>query len=159
MIFQLFVFYFQAVINRILLHWDSLTLFFERAVERDNLPIAKSIVNALNNVIYRIYFYFLSYMLELVTKINLEFQSEKPQLPMLLPRVSSLYKMILKSFVQKDIFKKEEFTKISIENPRKYMPLDEMYFGAKIDELFKKKTPRLTHRNFTVLKLEHWGFI
>ena len=64
---------FQLVVNRILMHWTSLTLFFQNAVFEDNLPIAKIILNALINNIYKGDFNFLSYVLESVTKINLEY--------------------------------------------------------------------------------------
>src|SRR5436190_19237845 len=100
-------------------------MFFEKAVTEDSLPTTKNILNGLNNDAFKIYFLFLSYTLELVTKINLEFQSESPQLPYLLERVTNLYKIILRSFIKKDVLKRTKLSDIYLENPDNYISLDE----------------------------------
>lgn len=55
----------QAVVERILQHWQSLTTVFQKKTMNDNLPRARSVLNALNNQEYKIYLLFLSYVLEL----------------------------------------------------------------------------------------------
>ncbi|XP_018567959.1 uncharacterized protein LOC108908408 [Anoplophora glabripennis] len=42
----------RAVVNRILDHWSSLTLFFQRAFLEDNLPAAENILLGLRNPIH-----------------------------------------------------------------------------------------------------------
>ncbi|CAH1099559.1 unnamed protein product [Psylliodes chrysocephalus] len=123
-----------AVVDRILGHWESLKLFFSRAVANDNLPQAKSVLNALNNPIYRLYLLFLSYILKLVTDLNVELQSEKPKIPILLSRVIALYNTILKCFIKKD--NRSKFNKvqeINIHNPSNYVLIENLYIGAKSD--------------------------
>jgi hypothetical protein len=58
--------------------------------------VAKSISGALRNGIFKVYLLFLSFTLELITKVNLEFQSEQPKLPIMLERILSLYSAFVK---------------------------------------------------------------
>ncbi|CAG9814695.1 unnamed protein product [Phaedon cochleariae] len=69
----------KAVVEIILKHWNSLRLFFQREALEGNLPSARAILNALNNQEYKIYFLFLSFVLELITKVDIELYSQKPQ--------------------------------------------------------------------------------
>lgn len=94
----------QAVVNRILDHWNSLELFFKKAISVDNIQTCHNIFNAFRNPIFRLYFFFLSYVLEIINKLNLEFQAEGTKIHVLLSRVSALYKMILKSFLKKKLY-------------------------------------------------------
>ena len=134
-----YFFNFQAVINRILDHWIALIAFFETAVIEENLPSAKSVLNALKNNIYKVYFNFLSYMLELITLLNLEFQSEKSKIAVLLERVSHLFNLILTNFVKKEVLRKPDvkLSKINFEHPDNMKPLKEMYFGAKVEAMIE----------------------
>ena len=133
-------------------------MFFEKAVTEDSLPTTKNILNGLNNDAFKIYFLFLSYTLELVTKINLEFQSESPQLPYLLERVTNLYKIILRSFIKKDVLKRTKLSDIYLENPDNYISLDEMYFGAKIDAFLKNSETKLEKKELHDFKLRALSF-
>lgn len=133
-------------------------MFFEKAIKEDSLPTTKNILNGLNNNAFKIYFLFLSYVLELITKINLEFQSESPQLPYLLERVTNLYKIILRSFIKKDILKRKNISDILLENPDNYILLNEMYFGAKIDAFLKNSESKLEKKELHDFKLRALSF-
>ncbi|KYN14529.1 hypothetical protein ALC57_13270 [Trachymyrmex cornetzi] len=134
--------------------WLSLR---EKAV-KDNLPTTKNILSGLSNNAFKIYFLFLSYVLEIITKINLEFQSESPQLPYLLERVTHLYKIILRSFIKKHILITKNLTDLSVENPDNYLPLDEMYFGAKVDAFLKRPEIIIEKRDLHDFKLRALSF-
>ncbi|CAH1153894.1 unnamed protein product [Phaedon cochleariae] len=124
--------------TRLLLeHWNSLRLFFQREALEDNLPSARAILNALNNQEYKIYFLFLSYVLELITKVNIELQSETPKLPIFLNRITTLYKTILKCFIKKTLIQKIETEYIDVNNPSNYVSLENVHVGAKLDALIK----------------------
>lgn len=97
---------FKAVVDRILEHRMSLTLFFQRAALKDNLPSAKCILNALKNPLYKLYLFFLSYVLELITKVNKEMQSESSKFPILLSRTTTLYEIIFRNLIKPDIINK-----------------------------------------------------
>lgn len=120
-----------AVVDRILSHWDSLILFFKKASNEDNLPQAKSILNALNNPIFKLYLLFLSYVLTLTNQLNLEFQSEGSKFPIILNRLMALYKTILKNFIKKDVTDRIQLLEINIHNPGNYLAIENLYFGAK----------------------------
>ncbi|XP_050300186.1 LOW QUALITY PROTEIN: uncharacterized protein LOC126738788 [Anthonomus grandis grandis] len=84
----------KNVVDRILEHWNSLILFFQRAALEDNLPSARSILNALQNIEYKLYLLFLDYVLELINKVNMELQLESPKLPILLNRILALHRTL-----------------------------------------------------------------
>jgi hypothetical protein len=80
---------------------------------------------------------FLAYVLELVTKVNIELQSEAPKLPVLLNRVTSLYKTLVRCFIKREVIVKQDFKDIMINNPANYVELDKIYIGAKAELLLK----------------------
>ncbi|CAH1366273.1 unnamed protein product, partial [Tenebrio molitor] len=80
----------KQVCSRILEHWPSLFLFFQKAALGDDLPAARTIFNALQNDIFKLYLQFLEFNLKLITDLNQELQSESPKMPLLLNRITSL---------------------------------------------------------------------
>lgn len=92
----------EAVVNRILEQWTAIELFFTHAALEDNLQSAKTILNALRNPIYKIYYSFLSFILEIINKINLLFQSRKPLITQLLTSIEKYYILILKCYFKND---------------------------------------------------------
>jgi len=99
----------EAVVNRILEQWSALELFFTRAALEDNLQSAKTILNALRNPIYKIYYMFLSFILEIINKINLLFQNRKPLITQLLTLIKKYYMLILKCYFKKDYINNTPF--------------------------------------------------
>lgn len=89
----------QAVVDRILELWDALILFFtHETYSKDNAINPKAVLDALNNTVFKLYFHFLSYVLDIVN--NIQFQSESPQLHLLHDKVSVLFHTILKNFIK-----------------------------------------------------------
>ncbi|CAH1106728.1 unnamed protein product [Psylliodes chrysocephalus] len=86
----------SAVVKRTLEQWPALLLYFNAAILEDNLVAASTIHNALNNVIFKLYLTFLAYILPLITKLNLEFQAERPQLYNIHDAIQTTTKTILK---------------------------------------------------------------
>jgi hypothetical protein len=68
----------QAVVNRILEQWVPLTLYLSESLI-ENVLGANTILDNLNNIVYKLYFNFLQHILNIVSKMNLEFQSESPK--------------------------------------------------------------------------------
>jgi hypothetical protein len=85
---------FQAVVNRVLESWDALKLYFTGAVLQDNLRNTQHILEAFNTPVVKLYLLFLSYILDIVNRINIEFQSEQPKILQLLTRIKELYRTI-----------------------------------------------------------------
>ncbi|KYN50523.1 hypothetical protein ALC57_00163, partial [Trachymyrmex cornetzi] len=125
----------EAVINRILEQWNALELFFTRAALEDNLQSAKTILNALKNPIYKIYYNFLSFILDIINKINRLFQSRKPLITRLLTSIEKYYIIILKCYFKNDYVNNTPIALIDPTNTRQYLEIDKMYFGAKTETL------------------------
>jgi hypothetical protein len=125
------------VCNRILDHWNSLNLFFQNEVLNEKVLSAQEILNNFNNKITKCYMLFLKYILDIVNKLNLEFQSETPKVTLLLERVTNLYKIILRSFIKKTVLDKykNNVELINVNDPSIFLELNVMYFGAHL-ELF-----------------------
>lgn len=145
--------FFQAVVDRILEHWQSSTLYFTRASLEENLPNARNILAGLNNPEYKMYMLFLSYVLDLVTKLNIELQSETSKVPILLERMSTFYKSLLRNFIKAEVTKNTEFDRINVEYPHNFKEIDTVYCGGKsdafiLDSIRKNKTSQTVIGNF-----------
>ncbi|CAH0551284.1 unnamed protein product [Brassicogethes aeneus] len=123
----------ESAINRILEQWQALKLFFTaESMNGSSTLKAQLILEGLNDPKYKIYLLFLSYVLKFINEMNIEFQSEKPKLYYLLSRMKELYKILLKSFIKKSVIDKAvSIEKVNVSNPINYIPLEEIYFGAK----------------------------
>lgn len=122
----------EQVVNRVLELWSSLIPFFTLAVVEDNLQAAATLLNALNNPIYKMYFLFLSYILPLVNQINLEFQSAKPKLFTFNYKVYSLFKNITKNYMNKVYIDScNTMENIDPSNEAEFLELGKIYVGAK----------------------------
>lgn len=96
--------------------------------------MAKTISNALNNPIFKLYLEFMAYNLHLINGLNIEFQSEKPKTPILLERISFLYKSILKCFIKRQMVEVEN---VNVFSPNNYLDINQIYFGGKVDTFLK----------------------
>lgn len=103
--------------------------------------------------------FFLSYTLEHITKVNIEFQSEIPKAPILLTRMIALYKTFLRSYVKKTIIDTKNFTDINVHDPTVYKSLNDIYFGARLDAFLKSeglKCSKEDIHNFKLRALEYY---
>lgn len=101
----------------------------------------------------------MAYALELVTKINMELQSESPQVPHLLDKITNLYKTLLKNFIDNKIRNRiGDDLKINIHNPSNHLPLEKIYYGAKVELIVKNSTKisKMELENFRVRCLDFY---
>lgn len=123
----------QSVVNRIVEQYDPLILFFtNESFKRFKEDNPDHILAALKNPIYKMYFLFLSYTLELVNNLNLEFQSNSLKLHKLLEHISTVYKTFAANFIVRHKVVKN-VTEIPINNPDYYLPLENIYLGPKCE--------------------------
>lgn len=134
----------QDVVNRILEQWQALILFFTAQCsdgalsDKLNVDTAGLILSALKNPIFKLYFLFLSYSLDLINKMNREFQSDGIKIQYLIKRITTLYKTILQNFIISERIG-DDLDNLDVSNPRNFLPLENMYFGAQC-ELFILET-------------------
>lgn len=121
-------------------------LFFQRAAIEDNLPNAKSILNALKNPVFKLYLLFLSYVLDLITKLNVEMQSEGSKLPLVHDRFTTLYKVILKNYIKPEIISKNVdcIHTINVNHPHNHLDLKLIYCGAKSEAFLQTEIEKGT---------------
>ncbi|XP_067123238.1 zinc finger protein 862-like [Centruroides vittatus] len=132
----------QAVVNRTLEQWNALTLYFTAAAVEDNIHTAQLLLKDLQNPFNKLYLHFLSYILELINKMNLNFQSERPRITSLLPNISSLFKTILHNYLKKDYVDSIPLNKIDTQNSRHFQRIETIYLGAMCEvQIAKNKFP------------------
>lgn len=105
------------------------------AVHLDKLKNTENILANLSNPIYKMYLLFLSYILDIVNAINIEFQSEKPKIHTLLKRLTELYKTILKNYLKSSYINNTPVHIINNVDPQNFLLLENMYFGANVELL------------------------
>lgn len=116
-----------------MISWEALKLYFIHIVEIKKFQTSLNILQCLLNPIYKAYFLFLSYVLAIVNQLNVEFQSEETRIHVLHAKVSLLHNQILKNFIIKSKVNEEG---LNIANPNNFLPLNQIYFEAKVELLF-----------------------
>jgi hypothetical protein len=120
---------FGTCIERLLSQWDALKLYFTSQYSVDRLQASQFLFEQLSNAITKLYFTFLNYIIPLVNKLNVIFQSETPAIHKFYPNCISTYKSILSCFV-KPILLKGDVAVIDIRNPANHLPLAQLYMGT-----------------------------
>lgn len=83
------------------------------------------------------YLSFLSFILKIINTINIDFQSEKPRLHQILPRISSTYRQILRNYLNLNYATNTDIDKINTKDPSKFLPLESVYFGVKVQDIIE----------------------
>lgn len=122
----------EAAVCRVLEQYDALNLFFIDAVANDRILAAENILIKLQDPFTKLYLQFLEYSLSFFNNLNRQMQSEQPKIHELHSSVSSIYKTFLESFIKREIILNVSLDKINYKDPSNFLPLDEMYLGAKV---------------------------
>lgn len=86
----------------------------------------------------QMYLLFLSYILDIINKISLEFQSEEPKIYKLLPNVKMFYRTILRNFISMQKLNAADISQISPTNPDNFLSEKELYLGAKAEKMLSE---------------------
>lgn len=128
----------QQVVDRVLEQYNALILYFTdccSSAHGDQTHKVIIILDCLKNKLYKLYFFFLSYILKIVNTMNVEFQSERPRIHQLMPRISNLYKQIVKGYMNSQYVNNTETHRINPSDPKNFVPLEDMYMGVHVQEL------------------------
>jgi hypothetical protein len=120
------------VVSRILEQYGPLRLYFTDAVSPNDTLAAENILSKLNNPVTKLFFQFLEFALPFFTNLNKEMQSEIPKLHLLYKNVCNVLKTIFDCFIDRDYLQNTSIKFINFNNPRNYLPLETMYFGANV---------------------------
>lgn len=146
------------MVDRILEHWQSLTLFFQREVLEERLPAAVSILESLRNPVTKLYMLFLSHVLNIITKCNLELQSENPKVPLLLDRILTMHTLFLKAFIKPEILNKYAAKDISVTNPHNFLEIDSVYCGTMVNVFVVEPNTHISNAELQSFKVNCLGF-
>ena len=125
---------FGSCIERLLGQWDALKLYFTSQYLVDRLQASQFLFEQLSNDITKLYFTFLNYILSLVNKLNVIFQSETAAIHKFYSNCISAYKSILSCFV-KPVLLKGDVAVIDVRNPANHLPLAQLYMGTDVARL------------------------
>lgn len=130
----------KQVVDRILSQWSALQLFFLSSAAEDGLNISKEIAEQIASPSYKMYFYFLSHILDIVKIMNVEFQAEGFRLHKIYNTFEDNLKLILSFFIKKNIIlNTKNISEIDISDISNYLPLNEVYIGANAETYIKDK--------------------
>lgn len=123
---------FQSCVARILEQWDALIAFFQQEYEDDKNLSAECILLNLKNPNVKLYFLFFDYILALVNKFNILFQSSKSVVHYFYNALSEFYKNILSSYMKDSYLKNTDVASIDPTNTLHFLELKDMYLGVKV---------------------------
>jgi hypothetical protein len=124
-----------AVVDRTLEQYDVLLRFFDEERKKcSNKEKAQRIFANLENPYSRLYYEFLSFILKLVCKKNLEFQTEAPKIHCLHLKMCSFFRTVVGMYLKDDYIERtdEEFIEYkerTTTNARNWEPLNAVDIG------------------------------
>ncbi|KYN50089.1 hypothetical protein ALC62_00117, partial [Cyphomyrmex costatus] len=125
----------ESVVVRILEQYEALKLFFIDASvssDRTSAGTAKSILQKLQDPLTKMFLMFLEFVLPIFNNLNRELQSTSPQIHNLHKRICTIYKTLLEYFIKRTVIQRTSIFLINVNDPQNYLPLEEIYMGAKI---------------------------
>ena len=122
----------HSCVSRLIEQWDALIQFFQAVAGRDNLLMSQKILSLLQNPIWKLYFYFLEFVLPKFTELDTMFQSSKPSVHCLHRGLSATYRELLSCYLTEAYWKSVSLKDIDPTSRVNFLPLPRMYMGAKI---------------------------
>lgn len=122
----------ESVVVRILEQYEALKLFFIDASVSDRTVTAANILQNLQDPLTKMFLMFLEFVLPIFNNLNRELQSATPQIHNLHKKMCTVYKTLLECFIKRTVIQQMPMSLININDPQNYLPLEEIYMGAKI---------------------------
>lgn len=122
----------HMVVARLLEQHEALKLYFTGAVLDDRLLASENILQRLNNPFTKLYLQFLDFVLPIFNSLNLQMQSESPQVHTLHKSVLQSFKTLLECYLKDEYLQKTPISKVEYKDPRNFKKLSCMYLGAKV---------------------------
>ncbi|CAG4942601.1 unnamed protein product [Parnassius apollo] len=125
----------KACIDRVLKQYTPLKAYLTETVFSDPSKTTEEMLITMNNQFTVVYLEFMSYVLALVTKFNVLFQSETSLLYKLKPEVENLLKTLSSNFMKISYIKScANILNADFKNPTHFLSLNEIYIGLKAGE-------------------------
>ena len=140
----------HSCVSRLIEQWDALIQFFQAVVGHDNLLTSQKILSLLQNPVWKLYFYFLEFVLPKFTELNTMFQSSKSSVHCLHSGLNAIYRELLSCYLTEAYWKGVPLNDIDPTSRVNFLPLPRMYMGAKITlcllkEEYKQRSVDMQH--------------
>ena len=112
--------------------------YFENLVEKDRLVSSQNILSALRNPIFKLYFFFLKYVLPKFTHFNKLFQSEKPNVHFLAKSLTTTYKAFLSYYMSTTYLQSRPINDVDPTSSSHMLPLFSMSMGEDVSNFLTK---------------------
>ena len=122
----------HSCVTRLIEQWDALLHYFQMAVQRDNLLVTEKILSSMQNPIWKLYYFFLEFVLPKFTGLNLMFQSAKVSIHCLHASFVAIYKEFLSCYLKEAYWKHTPLQDIDPSSHVNLLPLTGMYMGTKV---------------------------
>ena len=122
----------HSCVIRLIEQWDALLHYFQMAVQRDNLLVTEKILSLMQNPIWKLYYFFLEFVLPKFTGLNLMFQSAKVSIHCLHASFVAIYKEFLSCYLKEAYWKHTPLQDIDPSSHVNLLPLPGMYMGTKV---------------------------
>ena len=122
----------HSCVSRMIEQWDALLQYFQAATQKDNLLVTEKILSLMQNPIWKLYYYFLDFVLPKFNGLNLMFQSSKVSIHCLHASFVAIYKEFLSCYMKEAYWKQTPLQNIDPASTVNLLPLTSMYMGTKI---------------------------
>ena len=122
----------HSCVSRFIEQWDTLVEYFQAVVDRDNLLVSQKILTHLQNPIWKLYFYFLDFVLPKFTELNLMFQSAKSSIHCLHNSLQTMYRDFLSCYLREQYWRTTPLKDIDPTSQANFVPLTAMYMTEKL---------------------------
>ena len=119
----------HSCVSRFIEQWDALVDYFQAVVQRDNLLVSQKILAHMQNSVWKLYFYFLDFVLPKFTELNVMFQSA---IHCLYSSLQTIYRDFLSCYLHEQYWRSTPLKEIDPASQINFLPLTSMYMGAKI---------------------------
>lgn len=128
----------QQCVHRIVEQWNALLSYFAHVSQTERLLQAERIHSCLSNGHFKLFFYFLDFILPKFTNFNKLYQSQTPNLHVLHKNVQMLYKELLSYYIQPTYLRTSNLADIDPAAETSMLQLNQMYLGVNVaQELIK----------------------
>jgi pyruvate formate-lyase activating enzyme-like uncharacterized protein len=103
-----------------------------------------NIFHALSKPIFRLYLAFLSYVLDIMCKMNMEFQAEKPKIRKLHNKIVSFYKILLTNYLKRTYVNATNLDMINPKHLNNYLLIEDIYLGPKAQLIMENESNQIS---------------
>ncbi|CAH2088499.1 unnamed protein product [Euphydryas editha] len=123
----------HACIKRILEQWDALKLFFQSQFLEVRNILSEFLFDSLNDKIYKLYFYALNYILQIVNKLNIILQGDYTIVHTAFKDISEVYMCLLSCYMKGSYLKTTDPLSIDPKFTVNFLSLKYIYLGVNVN--------------------------